>query len=69
MKEIHKVTIPEGRVPVTLFCDPEIANEMYVQCRNKGFDVEIPDKYLNKANRVDKAVNAFERAKQLKESK
>ena len=40
MKEsIIKKTMPDGKVAVTLFCDPEVANELFKLAREMSIEV------------------------------
>lgn len=41
MKSIEIKKSTEGKVGVTLICDPDIANEMYLLAKEKGIEVSL----------------------------
>ncbi|CAI2538803.1 Uncharacterised protein [Serratia ficaria] len=41
MKSIEIKKATKGKVGVTLICDPDVANELFLVAREKGIDVNV----------------------------
>lgn len=69
MKEsIIKKAMPDGKVAVTLFCDPEVANELFKMARDMSIEV-IDAGEQKTVTKSDNKSGAYSRVAEIAKSK
>ena len=41
-----------NKIPITMFCDPDIANELYLLAKQAGIETSTPENEVNKSTDI-----------------